>query len=86
MDILAYFEVCELSPSGLYTPSSVNHTVESVLGGSYMLQQGVQRRLRVTFIYEQGTELHLTKVNEIVIGKCSCCCCHGEYCPTLKVV
>ena len=69
VDILAYFEVCELSPSGLYTPSSVNHTVESVLGGSYMLQQGVQRRLRVTFIYEQGTELHLTKVNEIVIGR-----------------
>lgn len=68
-DILAYFEICELSPNGLYTPASVNHSVEPVLGGSFMLQQGVQRRLRVTFIYEQGSEIRLTKVNEIVIGE-----------------
>ena len=68
VDILTYFEICELSPSGQYTPASVNHTVEPELGGCFMLQQGVQRRLRITLIYEQGSEIRFTKVNEIVIG------------------
>ena len=55
--------------SGEYDPVPVNHNDGQVMGGVYMLQQGLQRRLRVTLICESGSEVHWKKVNELVIGQ-----------------
>jgi len=33
-----------------------------------MLQQGIQRRIRITLIYDAGSEIHWLRVNELVIG------------------
>ncbi len=69
MDILTHFEICELGPSGDYIPVPVTHPAEGQ-DSYFMLQQGLQRRIRMTLIYEMvGSEIHWTKVNEIVIGK-----------------
>jgi len=34
-----------------------------------MLQQGIQRRIRITLIYDAGSEIHWLRVNELVIGR-----------------
>lgn len=69
MDILAHFEVCELGPTGQYVPVPVNHSEAQHCGGVFMVQQGVQRRIRMTLMYESGSEIQWAKVNELVIGK-----------------
>ena len=67
MDILTHFEICELGPSGEYIPVPVTHPEGQ--DSYFMLQQGLQRRIRMTLVYEMvGSEIHWTKVNEIVIG------------------
>ena len=39
MDVLAYFEICELASSGEYVPVPVNHNEDKgVVGGVFMLQ------------------------------------------------
>jgi flagellar biosynthesis chaperone FliJ len=69
VDIMAYFEICELDPSGEYVPAAVHHGDATATGGVFLLQQGVQRRLRITLVYEAGSEIHWTRVNELVIGR-----------------
>ena len=69
VDIMAYFEICELDPSGEYVPAAVHHGDATETGGVFLLQQGVQRRLRITLVYEAGSETHWTRVNELVIGE-----------------
>ena len=70
IDILAYFEICELNASGEYVPAAIHHSDSPETGGVFLLQQGVQRRLRVTLVYEAGSEIHWTRVKELVIGEC----------------
>ena len=48
---------------------SVNHQEGRGCGGTLMLQQGIQRRIRITLIYEAGSEIHWLRVNELVIGR-----------------
>jgi hypothetical protein len=69
IDILAYFEICELNASGEYVPAAIHHSDSPETGGVFLLQQGVQRRLRVTLVYEAGSEIHWTRVKELVIGR-----------------
>ena len=69
VDILARFEICELGVSGEYDPVLVNHNEPQSPGGVYLLQQGLQRRMRLTLICENGSEVHWKKVNELVVGK-----------------
>ena len=68
VDILSHFEICELSPSGEYTPAAVHHADDQNCGGTVLLQQGIQRRIRMTLIYEAGSEIHWTRVNELCVG------------------
>ena len=69
MDVLAHFEICELGASGDYVPVPVNHNEDVPMGGVFMLQQALQRRIRITLICENGSELHWKRVNELVVGK-----------------
>ena len=78
VDIMAYFEICELDPSGEYVPAAVHHGDATETGGVFLLQQGVQRRLRITLVYEAGSETHWTRVNELVIG--------GSYVPLYAAI
>lgn len=68
VDVLAHFEICELGPAGNYVPVPVNHNEDQPQGGVYLLQQALQRRIRVTLICEGGSELHWKRVNELVVG------------------
>jgi kinesin family protein 1 len=69
VDILAHFEICELGASGEYVPVPVNHNEDQPMGGVFMLQQALQRRIRITLICENGSELHWKRVNELVVGE-----------------
>ena len=70
-DLLVWFEVLELAENGEYLPVSVDSTEDCGFVSKFILRQGLQRRLRVTFLMEPGTEFVFTDVNEVVIGQLS---------------
>ncbi|XP_047663248.1 kinesin-like protein KIF1B isoform X8 [Tachysurus fulvidraco] len=67
-DLLAWFEISELEPTGEYIPAVVDHTGGLPCNGTYLLHQGIQRRITVTLIHEKGSELHWKDVRELVVG------------------
>ncbi|XP_060794382.1 kinesin-like protein KIF1B isoform X2 [Neoarius graeffei] len=67
-DLLAWFEISELEPTGEYIPAVVDHTGGLPCHGTYLLHQGIQRRITVTLIHEKGSELHWKDVRELVVG------------------
>ncbi|XP_053096975.1 kinesin-like protein KIF1B isoform X2 [Pangasianodon hypophthalmus] len=68
-DLLAWFEISELEPTGEYIPAVVDHTGGLPCHGTYLLHQGIQRRITVTLIHEKGSELHWKDVRELVVGR-----------------
>ena len=48
-----------------YKPVPVDHTSDSSF---FLLSQGIQRRIKMSLLYEAGSELYWSKVNEIAIG------------------
>ncbi|XP_076874589.1 kinesin-like protein KIF1B isoform X5 [Brachyhypopomus gauderio] len=68
-DLLAWFEISELEPTGEYIPAVVDHTGGLPCQGTYLLHQGTQRRITVTLIHEKGSELHWKDVRELVVGR-----------------
>ncbi|XP_052449439.1 kinesin-like protein KIF1B isoform X10 [Carassius gibelio] len=68
-DLLAWFEISELEPTGDYIPAVVDHTRGLPCHGTYLLHQGIQRRITVTLIHEKGSELHWKDVRELVVGR-----------------
>ncbi|KAK1801855.1 hypothetical protein P4O66_022492 [Electrophorus voltai] len=68
-DLLAWFEISELEPTGEYIPAVVDHTGGMPCQGTYLLHQGIQRRITVTLIHEKGSELHWKDVRELVVGR-----------------
>ncbi|XP_043209374.1 kinesin-like protein unc-104 isoform X1 [Amphibalanus amphitrite] len=68
-DILVWFEICELAPSGEYVPAVVEHQDELPTGGQFLLHQGIQRRLRVTVVHERSAEINWKDVRELVVGR-----------------
>ncbi|KAJ8378894.1 hypothetical protein AAFF_G00233280 [Aldrovandia affinis] len=67
-DLLVWFEISELEPTGEYIPAVVDHTGGLPCHGTYLLHQGIQRRITVTLIHEKGSELHWKDVRELVVG------------------
>nr|XP_033778655.1 kinesin-like protein KIF1B isoform X8 [Geotrypetes seraphini] len=68
-DLLVWFEISELEPTGEYIPAVVDHTGGLPCQGTFLLHQGIQRRLTVTIIHERGSELHWKDVRELVVGR-----------------
>src|SRR5579863_3514886 len=52
LELLVWFEICELAPSGEYVPCMVNHGDNNPCRGIFILHQGIQRRIRVTIVHE----------------------------------
>ncbi|XP_075980839.1 kinesin family member unc-104 isoform X7 [Anticarsia gemmatalis] len=69
-DLLVWFEICELAPSGDYVPAQVvEHSDELPCRGLYLLHQGIQRRIRITILHEPSQDLQWTDVRELVVGR-----------------
>ncbi|CAG9788601.1 unnamed protein product [Diatraea saccharalis] len=68
-DLLVWFEICELAPSGDYVPAVVEHSDELPCRGLFVLHQGIQRRIRITILHEPSHDLQWTDVRELVVGR-----------------
>ncbi|XP_060574744.1 kinesin-like protein unc-104 isoform X4 [Ruditapes philippinarum] len=68
-DLLVWFEICELAPNGEYVPAVVDHSDGMPCSGTYMLHQGIQRRLAITITHEQGPDFFWKDVKELVVGR-----------------
>ena len=52
-----------------YVPAVVDHSDGMPCSGTYMLHQGIQRRLAITITHEQGPDFFWKDVKELVVGK-----------------
>lgn len=68
-DILVWFEICELAPSGEYVPSVVEHSDDLPCRGLFLLHQGIQRRIRITIVHEPTPEIKWKDIRELVVGE-----------------
>ncbi|KPJ02360.1 Kinesin-like protein unc-104 [Papilio xuthus] len=68
-DLLVWFEICELAPSGDYVPAVVEHSDELPCRGLFVLHQGIQRRIRITILHEPSSDLQWSDVRELVVGR-----------------
>ncbi|KAM3965832.1 kinesin-like protein unc-104 [Aphomia sociella] len=68
-DLLVWFEICELAPSGDYVPAVVEHSDELPCRGLFLLHQGIQRRIRITILHEPSSDLQWSDVRELVVGR-----------------
>ncbi|ELU07126.1 hypothetical protein CAPTEDRAFT_150014 [Capitella teleta] len=68
-DLLVWFEIQELAPNGEYVPTVVEHNEDMACLGTYMLHQGIQRRLAITIVHENGPDLIWRDVRELVVGR-----------------
>ncbi|XP_030745342.1 kinesin-like protein unc-104 isoform X3 [Sitophilus oryzae] len=69
VDILVWFEICELAPSGEYVPVVVEHSDDLPCRGLFLLHQGIQRRIRITIVHDQASEIKWRDVRELVVGR-----------------
>ncbi|XP_040204862.1 kinesin-like protein KIF1A isoform X3 [Rana temporaria] len=68
-DLMSYFQICELEANGDYIPVAVDHGVGLPCHGTFLLHQGIQRRISVTLVHEAGAELKWLEVRELVVGR-----------------
>ncbi|XP_040494155.1 kinesin-like protein KIF1A isoform X13 [Ursus maritimus] len=68
-DLLVYFEICELEANGDYIPAVVDHRSGMPCMGTFLLHQGIQRRITVTLLHETGSHIHWKEVRELVVGR-----------------
>uniref|UniRef100_A0A674CVY7 Kinesin family member 1B n=1 Tax=Salmo trutta TaxID=8032 RepID=A0A674CVY7_SALTR len=67
---LAVPDLClSLASFRRYIPAVVDHSGGLPCHGTYLLHQGIQRRITVTLIHEKGSELHWKDVRELVVGR-----------------
>ncbi|XP_065129760.2 kinesin-like protein KIF1A isoform X23 [Paramisgurnus dabryanus] len=68
-DLMVFFEICELEANGDYIPAVVDHKVGMPCHGTFMLHQGIQRRVTVTIVHETGRDIEWKEVRELVVGR-----------------
>uniref|UniRef100_A0A6B2EA80 Kinesin-like protein unc-104 n=1 Tax=Phlebotomus kandelakii TaxID=1109342 RepID=A0A6B2EA80_9DIPT len=68
-DVLVWFEICELAPSGEYVPAVVEHSDDLPCRGLFLLHQGIQRRIRITIVHEPTPEVKWKDIRELVVGR-----------------
>ncbi|KAL1498183.1 hypothetical protein ABEB36_009020 [Hypothenemus hampei] len=69
VDVLVWFEICELAPNGEYVPVVVEHSDDLPCRGLFLMHQGIQRRIRITIVHDQATEIKWRDVRELVVGR-----------------
>ncbi|NXY50097.1 KIF1A protein, partial [Ceuthmochares aereus] len=68
-DLMVFFEICELEANGDYIPAVVDHRGGMPCHGTFLLHQGIQRRITVTLVHETGSLIRWKEVRELVVGK-----------------
>ncbi|XP_025081034.1 kinesin-like protein unc-104 isoform X4 [Pomacea canaliculata] len=68
-DLLVWFEICELAHNGEYVPVVVDHSGDMPTRGTFMLHQGIQRRMRITLLHEKRSDFCWKDVKELVVGR-----------------
>ncbi|XP_048362652.1 kinesin-like protein KIF1A isoform X4 [Sphaerodactylus townsendi] len=68
-DLMVFFEICELEANGDYIPAVVDHRGGMPCHGTFLLHQGIQRRITVTLVHETGNHTHWKEVRELVVGR-----------------
>ncbi|KAM3850251.1 kinesin-like protein KIF1A [Diretmus argenteus] len=68
-DLMVFFEICELEANGDYIPAVVDHRGGMPCHGTFLLHQGLQRRLTVTIVHETGGDIEWKEVRELVVGR-----------------
>ncbi|KAJ7993406.1 hypothetical protein DPEC_G00272110 [Dallia pectoralis] len=68
-DLLVFFEICELEADGVYIPAVVDHRGGMPCHGTFLLHQGIQRRITVTIVHETGGDIEWKDIRELVVGR-----------------
>ncbi|XP_045905448.1 kinesin-like protein KIF1A isoform X10 [Micropterus dolomieu] len=68
-DLMVFFEICELEANGDYIPAVVDHRGGMPCHGTFLLHQGLQRRITVTIVHESGGEMEWKDIRELVVGR-----------------
>ncbi|XP_075773949.1 kinesin-like protein KIF1A isoform X2 [Pelodiscus sinensis] len=68
-DLMVFFEICELEANGDYIPAVVDHRGGMPCLGTFLLHQGIQRRITVTLVHENGSHVRWKEVRELVVGR-----------------
>uniref|UniRef100_A0A668A090 plus-end-directed kinesin ATPase n=1 Tax=Myripristis murdjan TaxID=586833 RepID=A0A668A090_9TELE len=68
-DLMVFFEICELEANGDYIPAAVDHRGGMPCHGTFLLHQGLQRRVTVTIVHESGGDIEWKDVRELVVGR-----------------
>ncbi|XP_029284843.1 LOW QUALITY PROTEIN: kinesin-like protein KIF1A [Cottoperca gobio] len=68
-DLMVFFEICELEATGDYIPAVVDHRGGMPCHGTYLLHQGLQRRITVTIVHESGGDMEWKDIRELVVGR-----------------
>ncbi|KAM9127879.1 kinesin-like protein KIF1A [Pangshura tecta] len=68
-DLMVFFEICELEANGDYIPAIVDHRGGMPCLGTFLLHQGIQRRITVTLVHENSSLIRWKEVRELVVGR-----------------
>ncbi|XP_037830168.1 kinesin-like protein KIF1A isoform X9 [Kryptolebias marmoratus] len=68
-DLMVFFEICELEANGDYIPAVVDHRGGMPCHGTFLLHQGLQRRIAVTIVHESGGDIEWKDIRELVVGR-----------------
>ncbi|XP_065266728.1 kinesin-like protein KIF1A isoform X7 [Emys orbicularis] len=68
-DLMVFFEICELEANGDYIPAVVDHRGGMPCLGTFLLHQGIQRRITVTLVHENSSLVRWKEVRELVVGR-----------------
>ncbi|XP_058493685.1 kinesin-like protein KIF1A isoform X12 [Solea solea] len=68
-DLMVFFEICELEATGDYIPAVVDHRGGMPCHGTFLLHQGLQRRIAVTIVHESAGDMDWRDVRELVVGR-----------------
>uniref|UniRef100_A0A8C6TQ55 plus-end-directed kinesin ATPase n=1 Tax=Neogobius melanostomus TaxID=47308 RepID=A0A8C6TQ55_9GOBI len=68
-DLMVFFEICELEANGDYIPAVVDHRGGMPCHGTFLLHQGLQRRIAVTIVHESSGDIEWRDIRELVVGR-----------------
>ncbi|XP_068599316.1 kinesin-like protein KIF1A [Brachionichthys hirsutus] len=71
-DLMVSFEICELEANGDYIPAVADHRGGMPCHGTFLLHQGLQRRIAVTIVHESGGDMEWKDIRELVVGRLRC--------------